>query len=336
MRAGNEAIVYDGQYPVQWREADLDKFLLLIEEYPLYLYDLEANDPLVELFDRVEKGKRKHIRGIVTGIPLPAGYEQMRQTVVSAIAEHQQGADSVTELAVVLAKAVEAVDAYADFKALTGSVAVRFAIDTEFFMEVAKLRACRVLWQTMAHGYDMEGGSIPIVAETSLRSFAKYDPATNMLRTGNETLAAVLGGVDVFTVHPHLIVVHKADGENLPEAKRTVREYKRILHFLQPATKAWQAIALPVSSLEGMGHEAVWEEILKFKTEVQDAGFWQERREEQLQHWFHEAIEAALLDSFFNEGETRKKLSDLESDVLSGKLTVGIALERLFGEGEVE
>src|SRR5699024_5271173 len=45
---------------------------------------------------------------------------------------------------------------------------------------------------------------IPVIAETSLRTFTRFDSHMNMIRGGNEALAAVIGGVDVFTVHPHI------------------------------------------------------------------------------------------------------------------------------------
>src|SRR5699024_6078601 len=38
-----------------------------------------------------------------------------------------------------------------------------------------------------------------------------------------------------------LVVVHKADGENKTKARQTMREYRRILHHLQPATPGWAA-----------------------------------------------------------------------------------------------
>ncbi len=131
-----------------------------------------------------------------------------------------------------------------------------------------------------------------------------------------------------------LIVVHKADGENLRNAKRTVREYKRILHFLQPATPAWQAGALSVSSLTSTGHEQVWEQVLDFQKEMQASGYWLERRESQLQHWFNEAIEARLLDRFFNQKDNKQRLDYLEEQILSGDLTVGAALDQLFSKDE--
>src|SRR5699024_2484778 len=84
---------------------------------------------------------------------------------------------------------------------------VRVVIDSHFFFEIAKLRAFRVLWQTFAKAYGHEKRArVPIISETSLRTFSKLDPYVNLLRAGNEAFSAVLGGTDVLTVHPHNVV----------------------------------------------------------------------------------------------------------------------------------
>ena len=81
---------------------------------------------------------------------------------------------------------------------------MRFAVDTHFFMEIAKIRAFRVLWQALGTAFgETSVAHIPILSETSLRSYSKLDPYVNLLRAGNEAFSAVLGGADVITVHPH-------------------------------------------------------------------------------------------------------------------------------------
>src|SRR5699024_927796 len=93
---------------------------------------------------------------------------------------------------------------YRSFTQFENKFFARFAIDTQFFMEIAKLRAFRILWQTFAEAYGHDKASrVPVISETSLRSFSKLDPYVNLLRAGNEAFAAVLGGTDVLTVHPH-------------------------------------------------------------------------------------------------------------------------------------
>ena len=81
---------------------------------------------------------------------------------------------------------------------------MRFAIDTHFFMEIAKIRAFRILWNALGKSFDETTvAHIPILTETSLRTYSKLDPYVNLLRAGNEAFSAVLGGADVVTVHPH-------------------------------------------------------------------------------------------------------------------------------------
>ena len=61
------------------------------------------------------------------------------------------------------------------------------------------------------------------------------------------------------------IIVHKADGDNVRPAKRTMQEYKQILHFLQPSTPGWMSTSLAVSSIEKTGLDKVWDMLMEFE-----------------------------------------------------------------------
>lgn len=109
---------------------------------------------------------------------------------------HKHGADAVTELVAFLLEAHK--------RAESGSIPekVAFSVDTQFFMEIAKLRAARVLWSAFLHARNLETTSLVIVAETSLRSFSLYDPMVNLLRSANSAFSAVLGGANEVAVYP--------------------------------------------------------------------------------------------------------------------------------------
>ena len=80
-----------------------------------------------------------------------------------------------------------------------------FATGSKYFMEIAKLRAARYLWAHIVKAYNPSCDckcKMNIHAETSEWNKTVYDPNVNMLRTQTETMSAVLGGVDSFTVHP--------------------------------------------------------------------------------------------------------------------------------------
>lgn len=127
-----------------------------------------------------------------------------------------------------------------------------------------------------------------------------------------------------------LIVVHKADGENERLAKRTAREYRQILHLLQPATPKWEATAIPVSSFTKLGHDEVWEIILTFKEKMKQNNFWHERRQQQIKTWFHDMIHNELKERFFQKDGKKEKLHILENKLIKDQLSITSAVECLF------
>ncbi|HLW08410.1 MAG TPA: methylmalonyl-CoA mutase family protein [Marinilabiliaceae bacterium] len=78
-----------------------------------------------------------------------------------------------------------------------------FGIGGNYFMEIAKLRAARLLWAKIVEAYepeDKEAAKMVIHCETSEWNKTIYDPYVNMLRTQTEAMSASLGGTDSLTV----------------------------------------------------------------------------------------------------------------------------------------
>lgn len=203
---GNEAIVYDGANQLEWDEKSLEKLAKLITSYPIFITNTNENDQLLKVFGLVAMEDRSKVRGAVSisGWNLPEGYSGVRTISADIRSAHLNGADAVTELALAIAEGAENVTTYKSFREFSDQFFVRFAIDTHFFMEIAKIRAFRILWNALGKSFgEMKVAHIPILTETSLRTYSKLDPYVNLLRAGNEAFSAVLGGADVITVHPH-------------------------------------------------------------------------------------------------------------------------------------
>ncbi|MFC7684781.1 methylmalonyl Co-A mutase-associated GTPase MeaB [Ureibacillus sp. GCM10028918] len=126
------------------------------------------------------------------------------------------------------------------------------------------------------------------------------------------------------------IVVHKSDGDNVQKARKTVREYMQILHFLQPATKGWMSKALPVSSIEKAGLTDVWEMICQFETTIKSTSIWEARRREQTKEWFHTMIRDTLIDAFFQNSDRKSQVKSIEEAILQGEITVTQGVSKLF------
>jgi methylmalonyl-CoA mutase len=203
---GNEAIVYDGANQLEWDEKSLEKLAKLITSYPIFITNTNENDQLLKVLGLVAMEDRSKVRGAVSisGWNLPEGYSGVRTISADIRSAHLNGADAVTELALVIAEGAENATTYKSFREFNDKFFVRFAIDTHFFMEIAKIRAFRILWNALGKSFgEMKVAHIPILTETSLRTYSKLDPYVNLLRAGNEAFSAVLGGADVITVHPH-------------------------------------------------------------------------------------------------------------------------------------
>ncbi|ANU28389.1 methylmalonyl Co-A mutase-associated GTPase MeaB [Planococcus versutus] len=126
------------------------------------------------------------------------------------------------------------------------------------------------------------------------------------------------------------IIVHKADGENARLAKKTVSEYKQMMHFLQPATESWKTRSVAASSIDNTGITEVWEMVQEFDETVKESGYWKKRRQEQTKEWFRSMITDELHSRFFDDGNRREVVGLLEKQVLSDKLTVAQAIVKLF------
>ncbi len=120
---------------------------------------------------------------------------------ISGYHMQEAGATAVQELAFTIADGLEYVRA-ALARGLTidefaGRLSFFFAIGMNFFMEVAKLRAARLLWARVIGQFDPQKPGSSMLrthCQTSGVSLTEQDPYNNIVRTTVEALAAVLGG----------------------------------------------------------------------------------------------------------------------------------------------
>lgn len=91
-----------------------------------------------------------------------------------------------------------------DAATIIDSMKFSFAVGPDYFMEIAKLRAARNLWQVMYAEWNAGTGNPSMLIHTRTASWnlTVYDPNVNLLRTTTETMSASLGGSDEITVLP--------------------------------------------------------------------------------------------------------------------------------------
>ncbi len=124
-----------------------------------------------------------------------------------ADAYHTAGGHAVQEVAFLLAAAVHLTDALTEAGLPAATVLNQFEfslpVDTDFFVQIAKLRALRWLWLKIAAAYGISAHRLHLHAHTSDWSHTDADPDSNLLRHTTEAIAAVVGGCQSLTVLPH-------------------------------------------------------------------------------------------------------------------------------------
>ncbi|OCC06138.1 methylmalonyl-CoA mutase [Labrys sp. WJW] len=140
---------------------------------------------------------------VVADIIAYTAKEMPRFNSISISGYHMQeaGATLVQELAFTLADGRDYVRAALgkglDVDAFAGRLSFFFAIGMNFFMEVAKLRAARLLWSRIMTEFgpkDPQSLMLRTHCQTSGVSLAERDPYNNIVRTAYEAMAAALGG----------------------------------------------------------------------------------------------------------------------------------------------
>lgn len=134
--------------------------------------------------------------------------------VLSVDISHYQnsGANIVQQLAYGLAHANEYLNHFSNADTTssrdTFPITFKVSVGSNYFFEIAKLRALRWIWQTLAKAYGITS-DCHILAFPTQRNKTLYDYNVNMLRSTSECMSAVLGGADTVHNQPYDTIYHK-------------------------------------------------------------------------------------------------------------------------------
>ena len=151
---------------------------------------------------------------------------------ISGYHMQEAGANAVQEVAFTLADGIEyvrsALAAGQEIDKFAGRLSFFFCIGMNFFMEVAKLRAARILWHELMSQFEPKNPSSLMLrthCQTSGVSLQEQDPYNNVIRTTIEAMAAVLGG----TQSLHTNALDEAIALPTPFSARIARNTQIIL-----------------------------------------------------------------------------------------------------------
>lgn len=177
-------------------------------------------DPIAYLlqYRKFYSSRENDMRQLVELIRLTKDMPLFKVVNINGFLLHNAGAFIVQELAYTLSIANEYF-AFALSEGISADLAASkmeatLSVGSNYFMEIAKLRAIRLLWSTMVEQYhpqNIQSAGLFINSVASLWNKTIYDPYVNMLRTTTEGMSAAIGGADSITLQPFDIVYKQED-----------------------------------------------------------------------------------------------------------------------------
>jgi methylmalonyl-CoA mutase len=188
-----------------------------------------------------------------------------------------------------------------------------FSIGPNYFMEIAKLRAARLLWTRIVEKYaPVNPGSMKmyIHSQTAIWNKTIYDPYVNLLRTTTEGMSGILGNTDSLAISPFDIAYRKGDEFSARIARNqqlVMKEESYLDKIADPAAGSYY-----IENLTGSIAHYAWKLFLEVESkggmiEAVKSGFIQETVEASKKQKESDAAQRKLIllgtNQYPNQGE---------------------------------
>jgi LAO/AO transport system kinase len=163
-------------------------------------------------------------------------------------------------------------------------------------------------------------------SEIQVRSMVDFFLLVLLAGAGDELQGIKKGVVEIADA----ILINKADGPNLPAARRARSEFERVLHYLRPATEGWTTGAFLGSAVTGEGVMDLWNVVEKFVEVTRGTGVFDRRRTDQEKLWVTALVREGLEDLFRSHPGVAEQMALLEQQVVRGEIPATAAARRLL------
>lgn len=200
--------------------------------------------------------------------PLSEKFPKAGLVRIDATSVHEAGASEAQELGALIASAIDTLrrlDGKADIAALTGRMSFAIALDANYGVGIAKLRAARRLWARCLEVLGIPAAPMRLQGISSARMLTKYDPWTNMLRVTAAVFAGAAGGADIVTSRAFNEALGRPEELGRRIARNTqiiAMEESQLGRVADPTGGAWFTETLADDLAE-----AAWAEFQKIESE---------------------------------------------------------------------
>ncbi len=154
-------------------------------------------------------------------------------------------------------------------------------------------------------------------SETVVKGMVDFFLLLMLAGAGDELQGIKKGIVEICDA----LIIHKADGDNVENAKRAKREYANALHLFPTREDGWIPEVKLCSSIDKIGLDDIWDMIQKFENHQKTKGYFFSNREEQRKNWLKEHVSFLLEQKFYKDEKIKAALSEIHQGILSGTLS---------------
>ncbi|MFB3844206.1 MAG: methylmalonyl Co-A mutase-associated GTPase MeaB [Candidatus Cloacimonadaceae bacterium] len=163
-------------------------------------------------------------------------------------------------------------------------------------------------------------------SEITVRSMVDFFLLLQITGAGDELQDIKKGVIEL----ADLIVINKADGDNLQKAEAAKAEINQILPYLQPLTEGWKTVALTCSALTGYNIQLIWDKINEFVRITKNNGIFPQRRKQQQLEWLDTLLKEELHNLFFSNSVINQNYEAYKQKILAGETTPVLAATDLI------
>lgn len=163
-------------------------------------------------------------------------------------------------------------------------------------------------------------------SETAVHSMVDFFLLLNLAGAGDELQGIKRGIMEM----ADLIVINKADGDNITKAKLAKTEFNRALHMFPAKSSGWSPSVTTCSAIQKTGIDTIWQTIQNYLSVTKENSYFETKRANQNQYWLLETINDQLKNHFYNNSEIESLLEQNKKAVQNNEKSPFAAAQELL------
>ncbi len=127
-----------------------------------------------------------------------------------------------------------------------------------------------------------------------------------------------------------MIVITKAEGENMKRAELAKRQFDNALMLFPTPESGWRPQTCTSSAYAGTGLKEIWDGVGRFLAFIKANGYYSSNRNRQNEYWMLESINESLRSNFYNDPEVERLLPEYRAMVLADRMSSFVAARQLL------